>query len=95
MKSCKKYWLKYQIRKYENFLLKEGIREAKKTDKNIRLGLEETLRINDNPFSSIYLPKNENGKINISPLLNIGAKNNPEEARKYIIYQEILKRLER
>jgi len=95
MKFCKKYWLRYQIRKYENFLLKEGIKEAKKAGKNIRLGLEETLRINDDIFSSIYLPKNKKGKINISPLLHIGAKNNPEETRRYIIYQEMLERLVR
>ena len=95
MKICKKIWLKYQIRKYERFLLEEGMQEAVNRGKNIQFGLEGKAVISDNPFERIYLRKNEEGKTDISPILALGAERHKEEARRYIVYQRMLKRLER
>ena len=95
MKICKKIWLKYQIRKYERFLLEEGMQEAVNRGKNIQFGLEGKAVISDNPFERIYLPQNEEGKTDISPILALGAERHKEEARRYIVYQRMLKRLER
>ena len=95
MKFCKKIWLKYQIRKYERFLLEEGIREAANRGKNIQFGLEGKAVINENFFERIYLPQNEEGRTEISPILALGAEKHRDEARKYIIYQKMLKRLEK
>ncbi len=95
MKSCKKIWLKYHIKKYERFLLEEGMQEAANKGKNIQFGLEGKAIISDNPFERIYLPQNEEGRVNISPILALGAEIHQEEARRYIIYQKMLKRLEK
>lgn len=95
MKICKKIWLKYQIRKYERILLEEGMQEAANRGKNVQFGLEGKAVINDNPFERIYLPQNEEGKTDMSPILALGAEKHQEEARRYIIYQKILKRSER
>lgn len=94
IRICKKIWLKYHIRKLEKFLLVEGMREAAKRRKNIQIGLECKAIINEDIFENIYLPQNSKGQIDISPILGLGAENNLGEARKYIIYQKILKRLE-
>ncbi len=95
MKFCKKIWLKYQVRKYEKFLLEEGMREASSRGKNIQFGLEGKAIINENPFERVYLPQNEEGQTDISPILALGAEKHQEEARRYIVYQKMLKRLER
>ena len=92
---CKKIWLKYQIRKYERFLLERGMDEATSRGKNVQFGLGSKAVINNNPFERIYLPQNEEGKIDISPILVLGAERHQEEARRYIVYQRMLKRLER
>jgi len=95
MKLCKKIWLKYQIRKYEKFLLEEGIQEATNRGINIQFGLEGKAIISNNPFERIYLPQSEEGKTDISPILALGAERHQEEARKYLVYRRMLKRLER
>ena len=92
---CKKIWLKYQIRKYEKFLLEEGMQEAAHRGKNVQFGLEGKAVISYNPFERIYLPQNEEGKTDISPILALGAEKHQEEARRYIVYQKMLKRLEK
>lgn len=95
MKFCKKIWLKYQVRKYERFLLEEGMQEAANRGKNIQFGLEGRAVINENLFERIYLSQNEEGRTDISPILALGAEKHQDEARKYIIYQKMLKRLEK
>jgi hypothetical protein len=95
MKFCRKIWLRYQVRKYEKFLLEEGMQEAAKRGKNIQFGLEGKAIINENPFERIYLLQNEEGQTDISPILALGAEKHQEEARRYIIYQKMLKRLQR
>ncbi|MEK6914631.1 MAG: hypothetical protein AABW83_03185 [Nanoarchaeota archaeon] len=95
MRLCKKIWLKCQIRKYEKFLLEEGMQEAADRGKNIQFGLEGKAVISDNPFERIYLPQNVEGKTDISPILALGAERHQEEVRRYIIYQKMLKRSER
>ena len=95
MKFCQKIWLKYHIRKYEKFLLEEGMRGAARMGKNIQFGLEGKAVINENQFENIYLSQDETGKTDISPILALGAKDHREEARKYIVYQKMLKRLKR
>lgn len=94
MKICKKIWLRSQIRKYESFLLEEGMREAAEREKNVQFGLEGKAVINDNPLERIYLSQDGEGKTDISPILALGAERHQEEARRYIIYQKMLKRLE-
>lgn len=93
MKICKKLWLGYQIRKYGKFLLSRGIAEAYKRDKNLQIGLEERMIVNNDIFQNIYLPRGEFGKIDVSKLLNFGAENYPQEARRYIVYRKMLDRL--
>ena len=95
MKFCKKYWLKYQIRKYERFLLEEGVQEAARSKRNILIGLESKAIISDDSTGRIYLPQNEQGQTEISRILALGAENHPEEARRYVVYQKMLRRLER
>lgn len=95
MKICKKIWLKYQIRKYEKLLQEEGMQEAANRRKNIQFGLEGKAVINNNPFERIYLPQNEEGQTDISPILALGAEKHQEGARRYIVYRKMLKRLER
>jgi len=95
MKFCKKIWLRYQIRKYERFLLEEGMQEAINKRKNIQIGLEGKAVINENPTERIYLPQNEEGRTDISPILALGAEKHQYEARRYLIYQKMLKRLEK
>lgn len=95
MKLCKKIWLRYQITKYEKILYEEGIREAKRKGKNIQFGLEGRAVINDNILDTIYLPQNAAGQTDISPILALGAEGHPEEARRYVVYGKMLKRLER
>lgn len=95
MKFCKKIWLSYQIRKYEKFLLEEGMQEAAARKKNVQFGLEGKAIISDDPFERIYLSQNEEGQTDISPILALGAEKHHEEARRYIIYQKMLKRLKR
>jgi hypothetical protein len=94
MKLIKKLWIKYQVRRYEKFLLKEGIKEAKNRNKNIQIGLESKLVINDDCFQRIYLPENERGQTDIAPILALGAENHPEEARKYLDYRKKLENLD-
>ena len=93
MKLFKKIWLRYQVRKYEKFLLEEGIREARDKRQNIHFGIEDKLVINKDPFSRVYLPDNPDEGVDVSPLLAMGAENNPEEARKYIVYRKMLDRM--
>jgi len=95
MKMCKKLWLKYQIRRYEYFLMEEGMREAAKRRQNIQFGHEGKAVINEDPFERIYLQQNEQGQIDISPILALGAEHHQEEARKYLIYEKMLRRLKR
>jgi len=95
MEICKKYWLKYQINKYGKFLLKEGIIEAKRRKKNIHIGLQGKLIVNEDPLERIYLPESDDGEIDISPIISLGAENNPKEARKYVVYSKMLNRMYR
>ena len=95
MKLCKKLWLRHYIKKYERFLSEEGIKESSKREKNIRVGLEYKATINENPFETIYLPQNEKGQTDISPILALGAENHFEEARAYILYNHMLRRMKR
>ena len=46
-------------------------------------------------MDQIYLPKNREGRTDISPILALGAERHQEEARRYIVYQKMLKRLEK
>jgi hypothetical protein len=66
---CKKLWLKYQIVKHEKILLEAGIEEAYKQRKNIQMGLGEKLVTNKDVLENIYLPKNEQGQLDISASL--------------------------
>jgi hypothetical protein len=93
IKFCKKIWLKHQIKKYNDFLLREGIREAHKRGKNLQFGLEGKAVVSENVFDNIYLPETENG-IDVSKILSIGAEIYPEEGRKYLVYSKMLNRLE-
>jgi len=93
MKYFKKIWLKYQVKRYERILLDEGLKKAKEEGKNIQLGIEGKLIINEDPFSRVYLPDNPDEGVDVSPLLAMGAENNPEEARKYIVYRKMLDRM--
>ena len=95
MKFCKKLWLKRQIKKYESFLLKAGVEEAKRRGKNIHMGLEGRAMINDDIYEMIYLDQNEEGQTLIAPLLALGAENNYEEGRKYYLYGKMLERMDR
>ena len=95
MKICKRFWLKYQVKKYEKFLMTEGVREAYRRGKNIRLGLEETAEVSDNRLDNIYLPKDEDGMIDVRQLLALGAENYKDEARRYLIYRKMLSRMDK
>ncbi len=95
MDICKKIWLKYQIDKYGKFLLEEGVEEAARRGKNIQIGLESKAIINDDIFENIYLPQNSKGHIDVSQILALGAENNPDEARRYVVYQKMLERLKK
>lgn len=95
MDICKKIWLKYQIDKYGKFLLEKGVEEAARRGKNIQIGLESKAIINDDIFENIYLPKNSKGHIDVSQILALGAENNPDEARRYVVYQKMLERLKK
>ena len=95
MKFCKRIWLRYHISKYERILMEEGIMEAARRGKNIQFGLEGRAVMNDNIVDTIYLPQNERGQTDISPILALGPKNKKDEARRYIVYQKMLARLER
>ncbi len=81
--------------KYEFILLKEGFREAREKEKNIRFGLKRIVVNNEDIFESIYLPQDEFGIIDTSPLLSLGAERNYEAGRRYLLYSEMLMRLER
>lgn len=78
MNVCKKFWLIYQIKKHERFLIEEGFRRLDVLHKPIT-----------------YLEVNMGGKTDISPLVALGAEENPEEARKYVVYTRMLDRLKR
>lgn len=95
MKLCKKIMLRRYVRKYERFLLEEGIKESARRGKNIQFGLEDRAIISEDPYERVYLPQNEQGQTDISPILALGAENHPEEARKYLGYRKMLERLER
>ena len=95
MKICKKIWLRYQIRRYERFLLEEGMQEAANSGINIQFGLEEKLITNEGSSDIIYLQRNEVEQIDISQILALGTKKHQEEARRYIVYKKMLKRLDR
>jgi hypothetical protein len=95
MKFCKKLKLKRLIKKYESFLLREGVKEAKRRGKNIHMGLEGRAMINDDIYEMIYLNQNEKGQTLIAPLLALGAENRYEEGRKYFLYGEMLERMDR
>ena len=95
MKLCKKLWLRYQISKSEKALLEEGMQEAKERGKNIQFGLEGRAVLNRNILETIYLPQNENGQIDISSLLSLGAESLPDEARRYVLYKKMLERMKR
>jgi hypothetical protein len=94
MRVCKELWLKYQIRKYGNVLLKAGMKEAFRRGKNLRFGLEVRAMANDNVLNTIYLPENEKG-IDASQLMFLGIEAYPEEGRRYLVYSKILDRLQR
>tara|TARA_B100000315_G_scaffold226834_1_gene234108 strand:+ start:2884 stop:3267 length:384 start_codon:yes stop_codon:yes gene_type:complete len=94
MKFCKKLWLKYQIKRYNDILLKAGMEEAHRKGKNLRFGLEGKAIVNNDIFNTIYLPENEKG-IDTSQILSLGAEVYPEEGRKYLVYSRMLDRLER
>lgn len=95
-KFCKKIWLKHQLKKYERVLLEEGFSQAAQENRDIQLGLEEKLSINKNDNSNdIYLHKNKEGEIDISPILYLGGKKKREEIRRYVVYEKMLKRLEK
>ncbi|MZQ49788.1 MAG: hypothetical protein GT598_12385 [Bacteroidales bacterium] len=71
------------------------MKEAAKRRKNIQIGLDCKAMINEDIFENIYLPQNDKGQIDISPILGLGAENNLGAARKYIIYQNMLERLKK
>lgn len=96
MKLWKRMWLKYQIDRYESFLLEEGMGEAARQGINIQFGgLEGRTVINENIFERIYLPTAGEGKVDATQILELGAKNHPEEAKKYYDYQDRLESLKK
>ncbi|MBS3082146.1 hypothetical protein J4416_04415 [Candidatus Pacearchaeota archaeon] len=75
---CRKVCLEHQIKKYENYLLEEGLRVA-----------------NSREMDFIHLPKNEAGQTDISKILSLGAEDNADIGRRYLVYKRILERLQR
>lgn len=95
MNLCKKIWLKYQIGKFEHFLLKAGIEKAYRRGMNLKFGSRARTEVNDNIFYTICLPENEKGKIDISQLISLGTEIYSEEGKKYEVYCKMLNRLEK
>jgi len=69
------------------------MKEAAKRGKNLQFGLKERAIINENVFDNIYLPELEPGKVDVSRILFLGAENNFDEAKKFVIYQNMLEQL--
>ena len=90
MNQIKYLYLKWRINRDENFLLEEGIREAKKRKLEIDLGSEGTLSL-DNAEGSIYLQDREDGKVNSTELVALGAQNHPKVADRYLANKKQLK----
>jgi len=89
----RRIYLNYKIEKLQEFLIKEGIKEAHRRTKNIQFGLEGKAIINDDVFETIHLPADEKGKINIAPLLGLASEINPEKAEEYLTYSKQLEKL--
>ena len=76
-------------------MLDEGIQEAAFRGKSIHIGLEKKMIINQDPFQRICLSQNQYGQTDISPLLALGAEENPEIAKRYCVYSRLLERMNR
>lgn len=97
MKCIKKWHLNRLIRKYHNFLLTEGMREACKMGLNIQIGLEAKAQSPNNtePLESIYLPEVAPGQIDSRQILALVADRYEDVWRKYYLYQVMLERMDR
>ncbi len=95
MRVYKRMHLKYLIRKYHKFLLREGMREAARRGLNIQIGLEAKAISpnNTDPLESTYLPEVAPGQIDSREILSLVADRYEEVWRKYYLYQKMLDRL--
>ena len=91
----KKIGLRYQIKKYGVFLLREGLRELHNRGTNINLGLEGRAVARDDNLSYVYLRQNKNGQIDDRPIIALGIEKHQKEGRKYVVYSKMLTRLEK
>lgn len=82
LKSKLKYfYLRFMIEKDKNFLIKEGIKKAKKNSLELQIG-DETLTL-ANPKGKISLPTNE-GRTDVREIMALVAGDYPEITKRYL-----------
>ena len=83
MNFLKYLWIKYKVKKDQNFLLEQGMKKAHELGMEINLGTEELLIPQGEKKGRVYLPPAEGG-LNISPLLALAAEDFPEIAMRHL-----------
>lgn len=83
-------YLKWQVKKDENFLIEQGIKKAHKQRLEINFGTKYRFTL-ENKKGRIYLPPSENG-IDVRDLVALVADDYPKITKRYISNREKLRR---
>lgn len=75
--------LRYKVKRDQNFLLREGLRRANEQGLEIQVADEYVLDPKEKK-GAVYLPPEENGRVDVVPLIQLGAEEHPEIARRWL-----------
>lgn len=82
--SPKRIYLRWKVRRDERFLLQEGLREAHASGLEINVATEYIIDPKEKK-GGLYLPPEDNqGNVDITPLIQLGAKTHPKIARRWL-----------
>ena len=89
----KKIYLRWKIGRDQKILLEAGLREAQRQGLEINVATEYILGVpKSEKTGSLYLPPEDSrGNIDLTPILSLGVKENPDAARRWLRNRERLR----
>lgn len=81
--SPRNLYLKWKVKRDREFLLREGLRRANEQGLEIQVADEYVIDPKEKR-GAIYLPPEENRRVDVIPLIQLGAEEHPEIAGRWL-----------
>lgn len=82
--SPRRIYLKWKVKRDERFLLQEGLRAAHESGLEVNVATEYIIDPKEKKGSLYLPPEDHQGNVDITPLIQLGARGHPKVARRWL-----------